>query len=132
MSRIKMLLVWCSAVMCFAGNSAAPDSLPHYSAPTELDKMLDAHPIPLPLNKDTVAAAVNAPVFQVQLGALSDIDSAQTRKAVLEQSVGGKIDVVFDPPYYKLRFGKFATQREAEDKLLDLSEKNIQGFVVRQ
>lgn len=131
MSQSKMLLIACCATACFAGSSATSDSPARFSAPTELDKMLDASPIPLPVSKDPVAAA-NAAVFQVQLGALSDLDSAQSRRTVLEQEVGGKIEVVFDPPYYKLRFGKFATKREAEDQLLDFSEKNIQGFVVRQ
>jgi cell division septation protein DedD len=42
------------------------------------------------------------------------------------------VDVIFDPPYYKLRLGGFATRQDAEDMLADLAERGIQGFVVRQ
>ena len=132
MSRLKLLSVFYCLISGFAVSSTPSDSPRRFSPPTELDKMLDARPISLPDDKDTAVSEPNTAVFQVQLGALSDMDSAQSRKTVLEQLVGGKIEVVFDPPYYKLRFGKFASKREAEDELLDLSQKNIEGFVVRQ
>ena len=131
MSRLFLLALLISSIPVFAGNSGTSDPAAAFKAPTELDRLLDANPQPLPEIKDTVAVK-NAVVFQVQLEALSDIDSAQARKASLEQTIGGKINLVFDPPYYKLRFGNFATKQEAEDALVDLAGKNIQGFIVRQ
>jgi len=111
--------------------------------------LLDAHPLPLPAIKPASApvtdtATAKSPetakpaqegtetVFQIQVDALSDIDAAQKRKAVLEAKLDVKIDLIFDAPYYKLRFGSFATRREAEDKLVELAGKNLQGFIVRQ
>ena len=98
--------------------------------PADLQAALS--PVPQPAGNDTVASTASTTVFQIQVDALSDLDAAQARKAVVEQAVGDKVDVIFDPPYYKLRIGSFATRQEAEDRLLDLAEKNVQGFVVRQ
>jgi septal ring-binding cell division protein DamX len=111
-----------------------------------LDRVLDANPQPFPVVKPATPPASEAPetrpaakeapaaagsAFRIQLDALSDMDAAQTRKAALEKILGEKIDMVFDAPYYKLRFGNFATKQEAEDKLVDLAGKNLQGFIVR-
>ncbi len=120
-----------------------------FSPPTELDRLLDAHPLALPTVKPATAPAPDTTVakppdgekpakegtetvFQIQVDALSDIDAAQARKAVLEAKLEVRIDMIFDAPYYKLRFGSFATRREAEDKLVELAGKNLQGFIVRQ
>jgi hypothetical protein len=46
--------------------------------------------------------------------------------------LGGVVDVSFDAPYYKLRWGYFETKQEAQDKILELSDLNISGFVVKQ
>lgn len=113
-----------------------------------LDTLLDARPHKLPAVKLTAARASEDPEktgdgkvsaaggpeggFRIQVDALSDIDAAQARKSVLEIKLGVKIDMTFDAPYYKLRFGGFATRREAEDKLVELAGKNVQGFIVRQ
>jgi hypothetical protein len=40
--------------------------------------------------------------------------------------------MVFDAPYYKLRWGYFESKQDAEDKILELSDLKIQGFVVKQ
>jgi septal ring-binding cell division protein DamX len=142
-----------------SAKSSPPANASHrFSPPTALDTLLDADPIPFPAVKpanvqpdentappstypDTVpsdnrgtSSASNTPgvFYQIQLDAISDVDVAQTRKAALEQELGSKIDMVFDPPFYKLRYGNFSTKEEAEDALADLAEKNVQGFVVRQ
>ena len=134
----------CCAIAAFGAGS-----IHRFSPPNGLDSLLDANPVPLPpvkpadlqnaqspvpqpTGKDTTASETPTAVFQVQLDALSDLDAAQARKAALEQMLGEKVDVLFDPPYYKLRLGSFTTKREAEDALADLAEKNIQGFVVKQ
>jgi len=69
--------------------------------------------------------------FRLQIGAESDIDAAQAKKATYEKQLGGTVDMVFDAPYYKLRWGYFASKQDAEDKLLELSDFKIQGFVVK-
>ena len=144
MLRLMSSVATCCALAAFGATSTR-----HYATPTGVDSLLDANPIPLPAVKpadmqntespvpqptgrDTTVTETSTTVFRVQLDALSDMDAAQARKAVLEQTLGEKVDVLFDPPYYKLRLGNFATKREAEDALADLAEKNIQGFVVKQ
>ena len=141
-----IILSLCCAISAFAAESPA---VRHFAPPTGADSLLEANPIPLPVvkpadlqaalspvpqpvSKDTAASVTSTSVFQIQVDALSDLDAAQARKTVLEQTIGDKVDVIFDPPYYKLRLGSFATRQEAEDRLLDLAEKNVQGFVVRQ
>ncbi len=139
--------VLCGAPLASGKNAPAANAAHRFSPPTALDTLLDANPVALPAVKpasdiqageNPVSTAVNrdttvskTPAFQIQLDALSDIDSAQARKSVLEQTLGGKIEMVFDPPFYKLRFGSFSTKQEAEDALADLAEKNLKGFVVR-
>jgi septal ring-binding cell division protein DamX len=119
-----------------------------FAEPRELDKLLDAKPIALAAVKPASqgAAASGAPVqakasetaspgrgkFRIQISAESDVDAAQAKKEVLEKQLGGTVDVVFDAPYYKLRWGYFESKQEAEDKLLELSDQKIQGFVVKQ
>jgi septal ring-binding cell division protein DamX len=158
-SYLKVFSLGC--MLCLAGtafgkSSSTSNASHRFSPPTALDSLLDANAIPLPSIKPadvpiqmgedvptpagasedapTSEARTTAPavLFQIQLDALSDIDSAQARKAVLEQTLGSKIDMVFDPPFYKLRYGSFSSKQEAEDALADLAEKNMQGFVVRQ
>ena len=70
--------------------------------------------------------------FRIQVGAENDIDAAQAKKREYERTLGGTVDVVFDAPYYKLRWGFFDTKQDADDKILEIAELNIQGFVVKQ
>ena len=127
--------------------AVAVDSKPRaFSAPTAMDSLLSAHPLPLPgvlpasvpdsLKPPTTPkpADKNTPAgsFQIQVDALAAMDAAQTRKASLEAKLGVKMEMIFDAPYYKIRFGNFATRAEAEDKLLELAQKNVPGFIVRQ
>lgn len=111
--------------------------------PGELDKLLDEKPIALAAVKTTVHSGSGAqtklsePVstgrgkFRIQIGAESDMDAAQSKKGIYEKQLGGTVDVVFDAPYYKLRWGYFESKQDAEDKLLELSDQKIQGFVVK-
>ena len=127
-----------------APEAAVPASGRKFQEPGELDKLLDAKPIALaavkPASQATPAAtASKAPEpakakgnFRIQIGAESDVDAAQAKKAQYEKMLGGTVDVVFDAPYYKLRWGYFETKQDAEDKILELSDQKIQAFVVKQ
>jgi septal ring-binding cell division protein DamX len=128
-----------------APDAAAPASGRKFEEPGELDKLLDARPMALPAVKPAgqapagASAAPKAPEpakgkgnFRIQIGAESDIDAAQAKKAEYEKLLGGPVDVIFDAPYYKLRWGYFETKQDAEDKILELSDQKIQGFVVKQ
>jgi SPOR domain len=111
--------------------------------PGELDKLLDEKPIALAAVKTTLhsgsgaQAKLSEPVstgrgkFRIQIGAESDMDAAQSKKGTYEKQLGGTVDIVFDAPYYKLRWGYFESKQDAEDKLLELSDQKIQGFVVK-
>jgi hypothetical protein len=113
-----------------------------FAEPGELDKLLDAKPIALaavrPASAPGAPAKAPEPVakgkanFRIQIGAESDLDAAQAKKAEYEKQLGGAVDVVFDAPFYKLRWGFFESKQDAEDKLLELSDFKIQGFVVKQ
>lgn len=134
-----------------AQTSQGPEEAPAPSKrfaeePGELDKLLDAKPIALaavkPASQATPAGAGTAktaePVskgkgnFRIQVGAESDVDAAQAKKQEYEKALGGSVDVVFDAPYYKLRWGYFDTRQDAEDKVLEMSDLKIQMFVIKQ
>jgi hypothetical protein len=111
-----------------------------FEEPGELDKLLDARPLAMSVVKSAApAASAAAPAalpgkgkFRIQLSAESDIDAAQVKKKEYEKLLGGTVDMLFDAPYYKLRWGSFETKQEAEDKILELSDLKIQAFVVKQ
>ena len=126
--------------------AAVPVASKRFEEPGELDRLLDAKPIALAAVKPASQAvsggsgAAKAPEstskgkgsFRIQVGAESDVDAAQEKKQEYEKILGGNVDVVFDAPYYKLRWGYFDSKQEAEDKLLELSDLKIQMFVVKQ
>jgi SPOR domain len=129
-----------------ADHAAAVQPTPagRFEEPGELDRLVDAKPINLAAVKPMAAAGspalAKSPTevstgrgrFRIQVGAENDIDAAQGKKAEYERKLGGTVDVVFDAPYYKLRWGYFETKQDADDKILEISEFNIQGFVVKQ
>jgi septal ring-binding cell division protein DamX len=130
-----------------AGSQEAAAPAKKFQEPGDLDKLLDAKPIALAAVKPASQAAPSASGtakapeaavakgkgnFRIQVGAESDLDAAQSKKAEYEKLLGGPVDVVFDAPYYKLRWGYFETKQDAEDKILELSDYKIQGFVVKQ
>jgi septal ring-binding cell division protein DamX len=127
-----------------AAENGTPASNRDFDPPGELDKVLDAKPIALAAVKPasqgaSAASAAKAPEpakgkgnFRIQIGAESDVDAAQAKKAQYEKLLGGSVDMIFDAPYYKLRWGSFETKQDAEDKILELTDLKIQGFVVKQ
>ncbi len=114
--------------------------------PSEVDRLLDAKPMVLavvkPASPGTASnyattkpqemASPGKGKFRIQISAESDMDAAQTKKGTYEKQLGGTVDVVFDAPYYKLRWGYFDSKQDAEDKLLELSDQKIQAFVIKQ
>lgn len=113
-----------------------------FEEPGELDRMLDAKPLPQASVKAPAASAAPAAAapaaapgkgkFRIQVGAETDFDAAQAKKKEYERLLGGTVDMSFDAPYYKLRWGSFETKQEAEDKILEISDSKIQAFVVKQ
>jgi SPOR domain len=114
-----------------------------YPGGSPTDLAIDAKPHVLPEVKqaatpgiaDKEAASTPAVVggpWRIQVGTLPDLESAQTRKRQLDAKLGSPVDLTFDAPYYKLRWGGFATKQEAEDKLLEMSEIFHEAFVIRQ
>ncbi|MEO6096330.1 MAG: hypothetical protein ABIW76_11760 [Fibrobacteria bacterium] len=116
-----------------------------FEEPGDLDKLLDAKPIALATVKPASQAQPTGSVakspdpvskgkgnFRIQVGAESDVDAAQAKKLEYERALGGAVDVVFDAPYYKLRWGWFDSKQDAEDKVLEMSDLRIQMFVVKQ
>jgi len=125
-------------------DATVPAAGKRFEEPGELDRMLDSKPIVLaavkPASQAQTGMAAKAPEavakgrgsFRIQVGAESDVDAAQAKKAEYEKLLGGSVDVVFDAPYYKLRWGWFDSKQDAEDKILEFSDSKIQGFVIKQ
>jgi cell division protein FtsN len=122
-------------------NASAGAPPRRFPPPTETDLLLDAKPHALPDIKSAAAEAATLEPgkdkpsrgpWRIQVGALADLESAQARKRELDAKLGGSVELSFDAPYYKLRWGGFATKQEAEDKLLEMSEVIREGFVIRQ
>ena len=121
---------------------AAPKG--RFEEPGELDRLVDAKPLALAAVKPVSTGVSAGPAktapeaaggrgrFRIQVGAESDIDAAQAKKREYERILGGSVDVVFDAPYYKLRWGFFDSKQDADDKILEISEFKIQGFVIKQ
>jgi hypothetical protein len=127
------------------GQAEVPTASKRFEEPGELDKLLDAKPIALAAVKPASQAQPTGSVaksadpvskgrgnFRIQVGAESDVDAAQAKKQEYERALGGSVDVVFDAPYYKLRWGWFDSKQDAEDKVLEMSDLKIQMFVVKQ
>ena len=131
MRKILMALSLCA--MAWAGS------------PTDLDSLFRGNEYKPTLSaslRDTTSnSAVPAKVtgkndkadgyFMLQFEAVGDFDAAQRRKAQLSASTGYTIQVVFDPPFYKLRGGGWTKRKVAEDKARELSAYNINAFVVK-
>src|ERR1035437_10265263 len=74
-----------------------------------------ATPMPLQTPKASKDAATAPGVWQLQLGALSSPDAANTEKKRLEKILGsGSIEIFVDGSIHKLRYGKFCSKEEAE------------------
>jgi cell division protein FtsN len=114
-----------------------------YPPSTNTDQAIDAKPHALPEikpaktalampNASTGEAAPSSGPWRIQVGSLPDLESAQARKRELDAKLPSPVEMAFDAPYYKLRWGGFASKQDAEDKLLELSDIFREGFVVRQ
>lgn len=125
-----------------AGHKSAGAPPRKYPTPTETDLLLDAKPHSLPeiksaaaepaLGTDAGKEKTTRGPWRIQVAALADLESAQARKRELDAKLGSTVDLIFDAPYYKLRWGAFSSKQEAEDKLLEMSEVIREGFVIRQ
>jgi|GEM_PF-474027 len=77
------------------------------------------------------SAQANDLVYMIQFDALADFDAAQARRADLQRRTGMSIQLIFDEPFYKLRAGSYSKKEDAEDQVRQLSEANIQAFLVK-
>jgi cell division septation protein DedD len=69
--------------------------------------------------------------WQVQLGALSSQDAANTEKRRLEKILGaGSVETTAEKGIFKLRYGRFPSKDAAEAARADLKAKGIDGFSV--
>jgi hypothetical protein len=121
---------------------AQPEKRP-YPPANSTDRLIDARTHVLPEVKPATPAGISEKSteakseftggpWRIQVGTLSDLESAQIRKHQLDAKLGSPVDMTFDAPYYKLRWGGFATKQEAEDKLLEMSDIFHEAFIIRQ
>jgi hypothetical protein len=71
-------------------------------------------------------------LFRIQLLTVADFEAAQDKKDSFSRILGKSVEVLFDAPFYKLRFGAFTTKRQAQEALMDVTELGLQGFVVME
>ena len=71
-------------------------------------------------------------LYRIQLITVADFETAQNKKYSLSRILGKPIEVIFDAPFYKLRYGKFSSLQLAQDKLLDTKELGLQGFIIKE
>ena len=76
--------------------------------------------------------------FRVQLFSSADVEATRTRQEemrsrLLELGLSqGRLDIIFDAPYHKLRFGDFATKKEADGVLRQLHQAGVkEAWIVR-
>lgn len=106
---------------------------------TSLDSFLVKERIPI----DTIYPAGEKPepkekskgkaqtLYSIQLATVADFETAERRRGEYTRHLGSAVDIVFDPPFYKLRFGQFASQKQASNKMEDLQELGVSGFIVK-
>ena len=123
-----------------AGRQPAPaQSSPSSPKTTPLDSFLGKERIPI----DTIYPAGHEPqpkeknkgkartLYSIQLTTVADFETAQRQRGEFARHLGSAVDIVFDPPFYKLRFGQFASHKQASDKMGDLQELGVPGFIVK-
>ncbi|MBF0430670.1 MAG: SPOR domain-containing protein [Fibrobacteria bacterium] len=118
-----------------------------FSEATALDSALDRHPIVIDASfyqRDPNTEKQSAPnlntnlktkeqsSYQIQLLTVADFETAQNKRYSLSRMLGSHIRILFDAPFYKLRYGKFTSKKEAQEKLIDIREMGIQGFLVKE
>lgn len=76
--------------------------------------------------------------FRVQLYSSADVEATRARREEMRarlQELGlsqGRLDIIFDAPYHKLRFGDFATKKEADGVLRQLHQAGLkEAWIVR-
>jgi hypothetical protein len=76
--------------------------------------------------------------FRVQLFSSTDVEATRARQEEMRsrlQELGlskGRLDIVFDAPYHKLRFGDFATKKDADAALRQLHQAGVkEAWIVR-
>jgi len=109
---------------------------------SDLDELLDKEPLILTKSSKPIPASYKSTLdsnkknksknqYRIQLLTVADIESAQQKKNQFAYLIGEYVEIYFDAPFYKLRFGHFDSQRAAEEKLLDLLDLGLNGFVIK-
>jgi hypothetical protein len=118
-----------------------------FSPPLPLDSLLDANSIsmkselPDGSKKQSQSPKKNAHsqkksshkgIYRIQLLTVADFETAQDKKYSLSRILGASVDILFDAPFYKLRYGRYSSKRKAQEKLLDIKDLGLQGFVIKE
>ncbi len=118
----------------------------NFEKDTELDGLLVKQPIQVALQEKPKESATSpmaiAPQpkkeqasssnYRIQLLTVAEFETAQAKRRAFSSQIGANVDIFFDAPFYKLRFGYFKSKREADEKLLDLMDMGLQGFVIKE
>jgi len=71
-------------------------------------------------------------VYRIQLYTAADFESAQGKKYSLSKVLGPSVEILFDPPFYKIRYGRYSTREKARSRLLDIKDLGFQGFIIKE
>jgi len=118
-------------------NPAPPQvSLPaHQSFPLDdLDSLMLLHPLPPTAQvrqAQEPVSLVSRPLnWVIQLGAYPDINTARSKITEIKSTWGLNCELIYEAPFYKVRYGSFPTKENAEDELGILKDKGLQGWVI--
>ena len=117
-----------------------------FSEESEIAIMLESEPLKL-VKKTTLTKTIkdskvtpsekkpnshSSNKYRIQLLTVADIETAQEKKRKFSYLIGTNVEIVFDAPFYKLRFGHFKSKRKAENKILDIEDLGLQGFIIKE
>ena len=86
------------------------------------------------LQKGSVQVATTAESdgsYTLQFEAVGDFDAAQKRRWALQARSGYQLNLIFDPPFYKIRGGSFDRKEKAEDAVRRLQDAGVTAFVIK-
>ncbi len=109
-----------------------------FSSAIEIDTILQKHEFrPSILNYKTASKIQGEENFgivedyRIQFSNIAEIQEALNQKNKIEKAINQEVEMIFEPPFYKLQLGGFESESAAQSKLNYFSRLGIFGFVLQ-
>ncbi len=108
--------------------------------PDSLDEVIGSTPLPVgkissaqanKQNSKKKSSKASRSAYQIQLGTFADFELAQKRKQEYSKHLEGEVKIVFNSPFYKLRFGNYKKRKKAEKKVTQIQALGMPCFIVK-